>query len=138
MHTLLFILAYIAFAFGARPEVTVAITVIFILVALVIQFFTKKLTDIQPPFIDALEAIGLSFFFLFLILLFFASAMHSTVALIILAINPFFIPIGLFGAFALGFSLSLQTTILPSLKIAASASLFAALLIVAARKLIFA
>ena len=137
MHILLIILAYLAFAFGAPIKVTIATSIILLLVTLAIQYLTKSITDIQSSFSDAFKAIGLSFFFLFLVLLFFASAVQNPISLILLAINPFLIPVGLFGAFALGFALSLRMTVAASSVVAALSSIFAAGLIIATRKFIF-
>lgn len=138
MHILLFVLAYLAFAFGAPAKVTAVTSVIILAVSFAITALAKAVSGVRPSFMEALKAIGLSFFFLFLALLFFASATHSTVAAFVLAVNPQLIPIALFGAFALGFSLSLRTTMAASTLVAAISSAFAALLAIAARRLIFA
>jgi hypothetical protein len=146
MHTLLFIWAYIAFAFVAPAGVTAVTSAIILLTACAIQVIAKLVSGFQPSFMEAFKAIGLSFFFLFLALLFFASAFFSSaqgnsVALLIVLIfnvNPFLVPFSLFAAFALGFSLSLRTTITSSMLIAALSSVFAALLVIAAGEFIFA
>lgn len=138
MLTLLLILAFIAFAFGAPAKVTAITSVIILSVAFAIQALANAVSGNRPTFMEALKAIGLSFFFLLLALLFFASATYSTVALFILAINPLLIPVGLFVPFTLGFSVSLRTTLASSALIACISSIFAGLLIVGARKFLYA
>ena len=78
MHTLLFIWAYIAFAFVVPALVTAVTSAIILLTACAIQVLAKLVSGFQPSFMEAFKAIGLSFFFLFLALLFFASAFFSS------------------------------------------------------------
>jgi hypothetical protein len=133
MLTLLVILAFIAFAYGAPPKITAITSAVLMSSALAIQALTHAVSGNRPPFIEALKAIGLSFFFVLLALLFFASATLNTIGRVILTIEPMFAVVALFLAFSLGYSLSLRTTLAASALIAVVSTLFAALLIYAAR-----
>jgi hypothetical protein len=108
MHCLLFIGAFLFFAFIAPLKVTLATCLLLLLVITVVRFTTRAVAGVDASYAEATKAVGLSFFFLvvaFFVLLSFAKGttgvMEFTGLSAVLVFGAFF------AAYVLGFKFSL-------------------------------
>lgn len=108
MHYLLFIGAFLFFAFMASLKLTLATCVLLALVCVVVRYVTRLVAGVDCSYGDALKAVGLSFFFLvlaFLALLSFAKGSGVTQ---FTGLAGHLVFVAFFAAYVLGFKISLR------------------------------
>ncbi|MDO9007638.1 MAG: hypothetical protein Q7U80_05390 [Thiobacillus sp.] len=133
MHYLLFIGAFLWFAFIAPLKVTVATGILLVLVTGVVTTTTRLVVGIQPSISEAAKAVALSFFFLAIALLtlfsFFATTNSAGLSVNITGFSAWFVLAALLAAYTLGYKVSLGMSFGASATIAAISTVVSAVLI---------
>jgi hypothetical protein len=132
MHYLLFLGAFLFFAFIAPLKVTLAACLLLLVVTTVVRFTTRAVAGVESSYGEAAKAMALSFFFLviaFFTLLSFATGTGVTQ---FTGLAGYLVFLAFFVAYVLGFKLSLGLSFVASgvvaiVSTAASMALFFAL-----------
>jgi len=114
MHYLLFLGAFLFFAFIAPLKITLAACLMLLLVTTVIRFTTRAVAGVESSYSEAAKAMALSFFFLviaFFTLLSFAS---GTGVNQFTGLAGYLVALVFFAAYVLGFKLSLGISFVAS------------------------
>ncbi len=135
MHYLLFVGAFLFFAFIAPLKVTLATCLLLLIVMTIIRVMTKAVAGAESSYAEAAKAVGLSFFFLVvavLALLNFSSNTGITQFTGLAAGLVFFV---FFAAYVLGFKLSLGIPFGPSAVVAVVSTVASTVLFLVFRRL---
>jgi hypothetical protein len=123
MHYLLFIGAFLWFAFIAPLKVTLATSVLLVLITGVVTTTTRLVSGVQPSYGDAAKAVALSFFFLaialFTLLSFFVGTSSTGLNIQITGLAAWTVLAALLAAYTLGYKFSLGLSFGASAVIAA-------------------
>jgi len=132
MHYLLFIGAFLWFAFIAPLKVTFATGILLVLVTGVVTTTTRLVVGIQPSIGEAAKAVALSFFFLAIALLtllsFFVGTSSAGLSVNITGLSAWFVLAALLAAYTLGYKISLGMSFGASATIAAVSTVVSAVL----------
>ena len=107
MHYLLFIGAFLFFAFIAPLKVTAATCVLLLLVTTLIRFTTRAVAGVESTYGEAAKAMALSFFFLVLAFFVLLSLAKGTGVHNFTGLAGYLVFAAFFASYALGFKLSL-------------------------------
>ena len=107
MHYLLFICAFLFFAFIAPLKVTLATCLLLLLVTTAVRFTTRAVAGVESSYGEAAKAVGLSFFFLVIALLVLLSFAKGTGITQFTGLAGYLVFVAFFVAYVLGFKLSL-------------------------------
>lgn len=107
MHYLLFIGAFLFFAFIAPLKVTLATCLLLLLVTTIVRFTARAVAGVEASYGEAAKAMGLSFFFLFLAFFALLSFAKGTGVTQFTGLAGHLVFAAFFVAYVLGFKLSL-------------------------------
>jgi hypothetical protein len=107
MHYLLFIGAFLFFAFIAPLKVTLATCVMLFLVIAVVRFTTRAMAGVDSSYAESAKAVGLSFFFLVIAIFVLLSFAKGTGITNFTGLAGYLVFMTFFVAYVLGFKLSL-------------------------------
>nr|MDP2191611.1 hypothetical protein [Rhodoferax sp.] len=107
MHYLLFIGAFLFFAFIAPLKLTLATCALLLIVTTVIRFTTRAVAGVDSSYSDAAKAVGLSFFFLVLSFFVLFSFSKGTGVSQITGFAGYLVFAAFLVSYILGFKLSL-------------------------------
>jgi hypothetical protein len=130
MHYLLFIGAFLFFAFIAPLKVTLWAVILLLVVTLVIRVTTRVVAGADTSYGDALKAMGLSFFFMVIAIFTLISLSAGTGVTQFQGLSGLLVFGAFLGAYALGFKLSLGVSFGASLVVAIVSSVVSTLLFV--------
>ena len=140
MHYLLFIGAFLWFAFIAPLKVTLATGVLLILVTGVVTTTTRLVVGMQPSFGEAAKAVALSFFFLaialFTLLSFFMGTSSAGLNVNVTGLAAWSVLAALLAAYTLGYKISLGMSFGASAIIAAVSTVVSAVLFTVVKTII--
>jgi hypothetical protein len=114
MHYLLFLGAFLFFAFIAPLKITLATCLMLLIITTVVRFTTRAVAGVESSYGEATKAMALSFFFLviaFFTLLSFASGTGVTQ---FTGLAGYLVFLAFFAAYVLGFKLSLGISFIAS------------------------
>ena len=129
MHNILIILGVIWFAFLAPPRVVAITAVGCFLIAASVSAIATRVSGAPVGYLSSIKAVLLSLvFFSVAAFMFVGGLQHFTFATLV-ALNPFVVPVGLLGAYVLGFHLCLPTNFGASALVAALSTIASAAVI---------
>ena len=107
MHYLLFIGAFLFFAFIAPLKVTLATCLLLLLITAIVRFTTRAVAGVETSYGEAAKAMGLSFFFLVVAFFTLLSFAKGTGVTQFTGLAGHVVFAAFFVAYVLGFKLSL-------------------------------
>lgn len=135
MHYLLFIGAFLFFAFIAPMKVTLATCVLLLLVTTIIRYATKAVAGVESSYGEAAKAMALSFFFLVLAFFALLSFAKGTGVTQFTGLAGHLVFMAFFASYVLGFKVSLGLSFAPSAIVAIVSTVASTVLFVVFRNL---
>ena len=136
MHYLLFIGAFLFFAFIAPLKITLAACLMLLLVTTVVRFTTRAVAGVESSYSEAAKAMALSFFFLVIAFFTLLSFAKGTGVTQFTGLAGYLVFIAFFVAYVLGFKLSLGLSFVASSLVAVVSTVASTALFVVLRALV--
>jgi hypothetical protein len=118
MHYLLFLGAFLFFAFIAPLKVTLAACLMLLVVTTVVRFTTRAVAGVESSYGEAAKAMALSFFFLLIAFFTLLSFATGTGVTQFTGLAGYLVFLAFFVAYVLGFKLSLGLSFVASIVVA--------------------
>jgi hypothetical protein len=136
MHYLLFIGAFLFFAFMAPVKVTVVTCMLLLLVTSVVKVSANAVANTNTTFGEAFKAVGLSFFFGVVALFTLVSFSKGTGTSTFSGLSAMAVLCALLASYVLGFKVALGTSFASSAVIALISTIISGVVLWAARSLL--